>query len=265
MGIVVGVVGTEVLATGEGDLVAFERTLKPGFGQVVAEALHVAVVAVEADVDVARNRFAEVVHGADGPFVGLEAFGSHHRLWAGGSFLAEYWQYPVAIGRDFVFLTVLEDELGDSLQDTFGGVVVKDDVGKCLSVIGATNPFGAVLVLSHELSADKGGGRFADGALHPTFGEPIGQALQVDVGAVDGHLDVGPEFHRTGSGVDIEDTIGGVPGLYGGRGRRCHQFVFSYGLGSLADGSLSRAVDALECGRRLCKCGSTEQYNQHGK
>ena len=56
VGIVVGVVGTEVLATGEGDLVAFERTLKPGFGQVVAEALHIAVVAVEADVDVARNR-----------------------------------------------------------------------------------------------------------------------------------------------------------------------------------------------------------------
>ena len=71
VGVGVSVVRTEVLVAGEGDGAAFERALDPCLGQIVAESLEIDIVAVEADVHIARDGFAEIVHGADGPFVSL--------------------------------------------------------------------------------------------------------------------------------------------------------------------------------------------------
>ena len=235
------IVIAEVLVSGEEDGRAVLRTLNPRLGQIGAEALQVHIIAVETNIQVTGNRVTVVGQSVDGPFCGLQAFGSLHRLRASRCCLAERGLIPVAIRKNLRQRGILQYILCHTRQKPLFGIVFEGNrLGKGLSVVGAADVFCTILVLAHELAAGKGCSGSADGTLHPALAEPIGQTLDIDVISVDSHIDRRIYGLCAIWGIHEKHTVHGVPRLHVGCGWRRHQFV-------------------------LRKCRHTHQCEQHDK
>ena len=192
----------------------------------MGKALNIYIVAIEADIDIGRNRVAEVVHGADSPFAGYEALWSNDRLRTFGSSLAECRQNPVGIGIDYCGRAVLQDVRSGALQCAFFCIVVEGDVGHGVLVLSTADVFCTKLVFTNVLTVGNSCGGAIDGTLYPSLIEPIAQSLDVDVTTIEDYLDAwGKLLLLAALEVYILCTVNSVPSLNSGIFWWCYQYI----------------------------------------